>query len=119
MLPKSQGISVEVIKSGLVVDSVETWLAASPDGIVTDPTQKEHKKGCLEVKCPYVCNTTTITDACQQVPAFCLVEQKGVMCLCESHKYFYQIQTQMHVTKLQWCDFIVWCPKQVFVQRIW
>ena len=116
---KSQGINVEVSKSGLVVDSVENWLAASPDGIVIDPTEKEHKKGCLEVKCPYVCNMTTITDACRQVPAFCLVEQEGTMCLSESHKYFYQIQTQMHVTRLQWCDFVVWCPKEVFVQRIW
>ena len=116
---KSQGINVEVTKSGLVVDLVETWLAASPDGIVKDPTQTEHKKGCLEFKCPYVCNSTTITDACRQVPAFCLVEQKGAMCLSESHKYFYQIQTQMHVTRSQWCDFVVWCPKQVFVQRIW
>ena len=51
MVPKSQEINV---KSGLVVDSVETWLVASLHRTVTDPTQKEHKKSCLEVKCLYI-----------------------------------------------------------------
>ena len=25
----------------------------------------------------------------------------------------------MHVGNFKWSDFVVWCPKQVFVQRIW
>ena len=116
---RSQGVNVLVTKCGLIVDEFESWLAASPDGIVTDPSQNEHKTGCLEVKCPYVCGKMTITDACRKVSAFCLVEQKGVMCLSELHTYFYQIQTQMHVGIFKWSDFVVWSPKQVFVQRIW
>ena len=117
---KSQQINIEVNKCGLIIDSVDSWLAASPDGIVLDPTQQEHQKGCLEVKCPYVCREKmTITDACRQVSAFCLVEHEGLMCLSESHKYFYQIQTQMHVSQFMWCDFVVWCPRQIFVQRIY
>ena len=32
---------------------------------------------------------------------------------------FYQVQTQMHVTCLIWCDFVVWSPTQdPFVQRV-
>lgn len=52
--------------------------------------------------------------------AFCLVvERDGNVCLSKSHSYFYQIQTQMHVTCLQWCDFVVWSPlHEPFVQRI-
>jgi len=116
---KCQGINVEVAQCGLVVDKVEFWLAASPDGITTDPTQQNHKRGCLEVKCPFTCKNMTILEACKQVLAFCLVEQKGVMRLSESHAYYYQIQTQMHVTNFKWCDFVIWCPKQIFVHRIW
>ena len=52
--------------------------------------------------------------------AFCLVvEQDGNMYLSKSHSYFYQIQTQMHVTRLQWCDFVVRSPlHEPFVKRI-
>jgi len=44
------GVDVMVVKCGLIVDEFESWPAASPDGIVTDPYQDEHKKGILEVK---------------------------------------------------------------------
>ena len=115
---KSQQVAIEVNKCGLLIDSNDFWLGASPDGIVFDPTQQEHQRGCLEVKCPYVCEKRTITDACRQVSAFCLVEHEGSMCLSESHKYFYQVQTQMHVSQLPWCDFVVWCPREIFVQRV-
>ena len=67
----SQGVNVLVTRCGLIVDEFESWLA---DGIVTDPNQD---KGCLEVACSCVCGKMTITDACRQVSAFCLVEQKG------------------------------------------
>jgi len=33
--------------------------------------------------------------------------------------YFYQVQTQLHVIGLTWCDFCVWSPVgEPFVQRI-
>ena len=53
--------------------------------ILTIPTEQEHQRGCLEVKCPYVCEKLTFTDACRKVSAFCLVEYEGLMCLSESH----------------------------------
>ena len=115
----SQGVNVQATKCGLIVDEFESWLETSPNGIVTDPNQDEHKTGCLEVKCPYVCGKMTITDACRNIPAFRSVEQKGVMCLSDLHTYFYQIQTQMHVGNFTWSDFVVQCLKQVFVQQIW
>ena len=115
---KSRGTDIEVTKCGLIVDASAPWLAASPDGIVLDPTQGEHKRGCLEVKCPFTCEKMTILDACRQVTAFCLIEKNGKMCLSESHGYFYQVQTQMHVTNLKWCDFVIWRSQELFVQRI-
>jgi len=46
------------------------------------------------------------------------MSKDGSMYLSESHSYFYQLQTQMHVTHLQWCDFGVWSPHDIFVQQI-
>jgi len=39
--------------------------------------------------------------------------------LSELHAYYYQIQTEVHVTNSRWCDFVVWSPlDQPFIQRI-
>ena len=113
----SRGVAIELRECGLVVDVSLPWLAASPDGIVIDPTQGE---GCLEVKCPLSCETINVEEACRRkVTTFCLIEQDGYIHLSKSHAYFYQIQTQMHVTKCKWCDFVVWSPLSApFVQRV-
>lgn len=105
---------------GLFVDHSTPWLAASPDAIVTDFSEPIHKRGCVEVKCPYACETRTIEDACKMVKGFCLRSIDGQIQLSKSHSYYYQVQTQMHVTNLQWCDFVVWSPmeEEPFVQRI-
>jgi len=49
---RSNGKFIQIESCGLCIDKVLPWLAASPDGIVTDLTC--HDKGCLEIKCPYV-----------------------------------------------------------------
>ena len=95
------------------------WLAASPDRIVIDPSKKEKRQGCLEVKCPFSCKEKTILEATRNVSALCLIEQDRGLCLSESHAYYYQIQTEMRVTNSKWCDFVVWSPlDQPFVQRV-
>ena len=112
----SHGVAMELKQCGLVVDTSLPWLAASPDGIVMDPI---HGEGCLEVKCPLSCQTISVEEACRKVTAFCLLEKDGVISLSKVHSYFYQIQTQMHVTKCRWCDFVVWSLLgSPFIQRI-
>ena len=102
-----------------MVDKTLSWLAVSSDRIVFDPSEKDNKQGCLEVKCPFSCEKKTILEVTRNVPAFCLIEQYGGMFLSKSHAYFYQIQTEMHVTNSKWCDFVVWSPlDQPFIQRI-
>jgi len=78
-----------------------------------------HGKGCLDVKCPLSCQMISVEEACRKVTAFCLLERDGVISLSKVHSYFYLIQTQMHVTKCRWCDFVVWSPiGSPFIQRI-
>lgn len=66
------------------------WLAASPDGLVSD-------SGLIEVKCPY---RGTYTSAAE-VP-----------------HYIEQMQLQMEVTKRDWCDFVIWRDDTIIVERI-
>ena len=115
-----EGIAVQVNSCGLSVDPTMPWLAASPDAFVVDPTQEHQMMGCLEVKCPYVCERRKFSAACKDVPGFCLVLKNNAMSWSKPHAYFYQVQTQMHATHLVWCDFVVWSPIQdIFVERLY
>ena len=115
------GVMVCVQPCGLHVDSSSPWLAASPDRIVLDPSQSAYnQKGCLEVKCPILCETSLISDVSRSNSTFCLKDKNGEMQLSTTHAYYYQVQTEMHVTRVQWCDFVVWSPiDDTFVQRVY
>ena len=67
------GKAVKVYPCGLSVNPSTPWVAGSPDGIVFDPTEKNHGRGCLEVKCPLTCEKVPFTVACRDVSGFCLV----------------------------------------------
>ena len=116
---RSKGKIVQVESCRLFVDHSKPWLAASPDGIVTDFSEIHHSKGILEVKYPYVCERQTIDHACKTVNGFCLTESKGQVMLSKVHAYYFQIQTQMHVTSLQWYNLFIWSPMgEPFIQTI-
>ncbi|XP_034721831.1 AP2-associated protein kinase 1-like, partial [Etheostoma cragini] len=65
----SLGRPVSVQDCGLFIDQQRSWLAASPDGIVTD---SQTGRWLLEVKCPYKHRHQWVEDACRDDPAFCL-----------------------------------------------
>ena len=74
--------------------------------------------GCLEVKCPYVCKTKQIAVA-ELASYFCLQIKNGTLHLKKKHQYFYQVQTQLFVTKLPWCDFVLWAANDdIYVEQI-
>lgn len=62
---------VLVQECGLFIDTQRHWLAASPDGIVTDG-QTGQWLFCLEVKCPYKHRDRRVEDACREDRNFCL-----------------------------------------------
>lgn len=49
---------------------------------------------------------------------FWVTLSNGTMSLKEDHAYYYQVQTQMNVCKLTYCDFVVWTEKGIAIQRI-
>ena len=36
----------------------------------------------------------------------------------KKHAYYYQVQAQLHICDVEFCDFIVWTTKGLFVERI-
>ncbi|XP_029137806.1 uncharacterized protein [Labrus bergylta] len=117
------GRSVSVLDCGLFIDDQRAWLAASPDGIVTDSRTGEWLL-CLEVKCPYKHRHRRVEDACRDDRAFCLEiqDEEGrqpgrspFYRLKTSHSYFTQIQCQLAVTGLQRADLVVFTLKETAI----
>ena len=69
----------------------------------------------MEVKCPYRCKAISFKKASQD-STFCLTNTaEGKFTLKTGHAYYYQIQLQMEVCQVKYCDFIVWSPNEMIV----
>lgn len=107
--------SSKVSPCGLFVDKEYGFLAASPDGIVDS-------NGIIEVKCPYslVKKGLSIDYAAKNLKTFYLKcnESTGKINLKLTHDYYFQIQGQLHITQKSFCDFIIWTPLDIYIERI-
>uniref|UniRef100_A0A3P8XJW5 YqaJ viral recombinase domain-containing protein n=1 Tax=Esox lucius TaxID=8010 RepID=A0A3P8XJW5_ESOLU len=117
---KALGRMLRVQECGLFIDPQRPWLAGSPDGIVEDPRTGERLL-CLEVKCPYKHRLNTVSQACREDQAFCLItqgqEEGGQVkyLLKPDHSYYTQIQCQLAVTGLTQADLVVFTLKETAI----
>lgn len=100
--------------SGLQISTDYSFLAASPDGVVSCACCGE---GLLEIKCPFTCRFKKI-DEVANVTHSCLVSKDGVICLDKDHANYYQVQMQMFVSKRNFSYFVVWTMKDIHVERV-
>ncbi len=110
------GLTVQ--QCGLFVSHVSPWLAATPDGLVTDPSCSDNRSGLLEVKNPFGIREETIDGACSN-KTFCLEKKGSKYQLKRKHGYYYQVQCQLYCTNESWCDFVVRTTKDIHVERIY
>jgi hypothetical protein len=117
-LKKAEHHIVSVEKCGLIVHPQEPWLGASPDGVVTDHCCTP-SKGLQEIKCPYSMREITPTQACCDPSFYCTLES-GSIKLKRNHQYYHQVQLQLFVcsNEYHFCDFCIYTPMGVAVERI-
>ncbi|XP_072041956.1 uncharacterized protein [Amphiura filiformis] len=106
--------SIEVEPSGFVISKEYPFIGASPDGWVFCECCGV---AIIEVKCPFSCKDKLPED--NSAKNFCMKLVDGQWVLDKNHQYFYQVQTQLFVTKKPFCDFIVWSQGGILVQRIY
>lgn len=94
---------------GFIIHPDAPWLGSSPDGLVFDPTESP-PFGLLEVKCP---------NAKSYVDCSYLKMQSGTLKLKQTHSYFWQVQGQLLLTGMEWCDFVVFAEEDILIQRIY
>ena len=97
----------------MLVDNERPFLGASPDGIISCVCCG---KGVLEVKCPFSIKEGLPYNL--DKAEFFMTRQDYRWTLKRDHAYHYQIQLQLQVCQLHYCDFIVWTAKDFNVERI-
>ena len=101
----------------LVLNQLYPHLGASPDGFCqcdcTDCSDP-HSTGIIEIKCPFSIRDGKVSDMLKRKGSF--MNDIG---LIQSHRYYTQVQGQLEITQKPLCDFVVWTPNDLFVQRIY
>ena len=111
------GSNVVLTHSGLAIDPEYGWLACSPDDLAQDSSAFVDEYGLVEYKCPYSAKDTSVEEACNKKDFMAYVKD-GQVTLKHTHKYFYQIQGQMAICRRNWCDFVIWTPSSIIIERI-
>lgn len=105
---KKMNDNVNLFPCGVVVNPYCHWLASTPDRKVYKPGSNP-SFGLLEIKCPV---------AEQLVDVKCLHHVNGELKLKPNDNYYYQIQMQMAVTGLDWCDFFIWLENESHLETV-
>ena len=109
-------------KTGNKVEPTGIWLfpntyfGASPDGIVFDPKDPNGPIAVLEVKCPWRLRNIQITQRTDWNSHLDYLDRWNR--LVPSHPYYHQIQGELLATRLECCEFVIWCPSGILVTRI-
>ncbi len=98
--PQNNHPDLVVHDCGLFVSKDSNWLAATPDGLVDDPSDSIHPTGLLEIKNPYTAKDKDLTEACMT-------------------SSFYQEQCKLYCVDQHWCDFVVRTNKDIYVEIIY
>ena len=118
------GEDMEVEVSGLHLMPNRSFIGASSDGKVLCRNADTCSRGCLEIKCPYSINgqvtvSMNPTEISDKHPDFFMkMGDNNLLYLPPGHAYYAQVQDEMAVLGVEWCDFVVFSNDTVVVDRI-
>jgi len=117
---RKQYPDIKIRECGLFVRTNTPFLGASPDVIIEYTDEK--MKGVLEIKCLASDKWRSLSpDECCQDSDFYAEPNSttGHLKLKHNHKYYHQVQGQLALTGLEWCDFVIWTLGGISVERIY
>lgn len=103
-----------VHSSGLLLQPDLPFLGATPDAIICD----NGKTGLLEVKCPFAARDMTVAEAAIAIKDFYVCKDGEEMHISERHDCFYQIQGQLLLSGLDFCDFVLFTRRDIYIERV-
>ena len=69
------------------------------------------------MKCPFACRNKSFLQ-CTSETTFCLEKSGGYFSLKHNHAYYYQVQLQMKLCMVTFCDFVMWKEDDLVIIRI-
>lgn len=100
---------------GLILNPNLPYFVGSPDGIISCTC---HGKGCIEIKCLKILESGGSFEVLTQKPNNILNKNGKLYCMEKSHEFFYQVQLQINLIGLKYCDLVIWSPKEFLSIRI-
>ncbi|XP_041349329.1 uncharacterized protein LOC121368656 [Gigantopelta aegis] len=112
MKPLHENFRIEDV--GFFINPDVPFIGASPDGVVTCDCCGQ----CVvEIKCPF-CKKDTMLAETSTKNFYLKVGDDGLLKLDSKHQYYYQVQTQLGVCKLELAYFVVWTEKDLHIEHI-
>ena len=99
----------EIKECGLLLCHDASFIGATPDGIFS--CKCHNLNNLIEVKCPYSLRETLSIEDVDRSKFF--IDENDE--LRKNHKYYAQIQLQLHVLDVDICHLVVWAPEWLIV----
>ena len=97
---------------GLFIDYENSCLGASPDGLIDE-------NGLIEIKCPLSAEHLTPEEAIETLsPLKGIFNKKNRHEMNRNHRFYYQIQGQLNITRREYCIFAIWTPKSIKITHV-
>ena len=109
---KSKHSDFQLTNCGLVINGACRICAASPDGVRHCSC---HGTGLTEVKCSFKHKDLDVKEIVEIDPIFYLDKE---LKLKHSHGYYIQVQFQMYVCQVTFCDFLVFTLNGISVHSV-
>ena len=119
---KSIGIDDYVTKSSSIVQPTGIWLYAnsfmyaSPDGIIFKNAKDRQPIGILLVECPFYLRKTHVADDEQWHEHLSYVDEDNQ--LKRTSDQYHIVQGSIFAVNVQWCDFVVWTPLNMLIIKV-
>ena len=121
----SVGEKMVVTPCGLQLMADKSYLGTSPDGLVLCTSVDTLCNDCLEIKCPYSIDGSVTVKLSPQCIAekfgdkfFMKCRRDGSLYLPHDHVYYAQVQGEMAILGVEWCDFVVYSNEEIVIDRI-
>lgn len=114
-LYKEKYPSRHVHDAGLMLQPELQFLGATPDAIICD----DGKTGLLEIKCPYGSRDMTIEEAASTNKDFYVIKIGQDIEISKIHNCYYQIQGQLLLSGLDFCDFVIYTRVDLYIERVY
>ena len=115
---EADGYQISGQDLGLIVSPRFPYLGASPDWFVTLQKDGVVEHGLVEVKSLSKHAIFSPQQAATFPNSFYTIDN-GVLKIDTDHTYYYQIQGQLSICEMDWCDLVVWTPSGMECQRIY